>query len=171
MQWHYPARRQEKIVLYVRFILTDLGLTPDGPTNPYVDISGAIFMINAQAPTKRTRHVDIRFFALLQWSQTQQITALPICTTDHQNISDSMTKCTGRIKFHQHADIYMGRIPPTYVTTHHRNLTPIYLHALQDTTEPRLDALTVWEHGGVRDTVGTRTVTTSRQLLYRIIIQ
>ena len=129
-----------KMVLYVRSILTDLGLTPDEPTDLHVDSSGAIFMINAQAPTKRTRHVDIRFFALLQWSESQQIAAIPIRTD--QNISDSMTKCTGRIKFRQHADMYMGRIPPTCVTNAHPALAPFSIHALHATTDQSVDALT-----------------------------
>jgi hypothetical protein len=70
-------------------------------------------MVDAQAPTRRTRHVDIRYFALLQWSDTGQIKATAIPTAS--NISDSMTKPTGRIKFHQHADLFMGRVPPQYV--------------------------------------------------------
>ena len=70
-------------------------------------------MVDAQAPTRRTRHVDIRYFALLQWSDTGQVKAKCIHTAS--NISDSMTKPTGRIKFHQHADLFMGRTPPQYV--------------------------------------------------------
>lgn len=69
-----------KMILYVRSILTDLGLPLDGPTDLHVDNSGAIFMINAQAPTRRTRNVDIRFFALLEWSASRQVTAVPIRT-------------------------------------------------------------------------------------------
>jgi hypothetical protein len=68
-------------------------------------------MVSAQAPTKRTGHVEIRHFALLQWAEDDYIIAKPI-PTDH-NPSDSFTKATGRIKFHQHADIYMGRRPPS----------------------------------------------------------
>ena len=71
-------------------------------------------MVDAQSPTRRTRHVDIRYFALLEWSASGQIKAEAIPT--EVNISDSLTKATGRIKFHQHADIYMGRTPPSYVT-------------------------------------------------------
>ena len=66
---------------------------------------------HAQAPTTRcTQHVNIRYFALLQWSDTGQVKATAIPTAS--NISDSMTKSTGRIKFHQHADLFMGRFPP-----------------------------------------------------------
>ena len=73
-------------------------------------------MITAGAPTKRTRHVDIRYFALLQWSDTGQLTAQSIPTA--HNISNLMTKATGRIKFHQHVDLYMGRQPPPSYAPH-----------------------------------------------------
>ena len=71
-------------------------------------------MVSAQAPTKRTRHVDIRYFALLDWSTTKRLTAVNIPTD--KNPSDAFTKAVGRTKFHQHADSYMGRIPPPYST-------------------------------------------------------
>jgi hypothetical protein len=102
-----------KHALYLRSILTDLGYTQSDPTTLLIDNTGAVFMVDAQAPTRRTRHVDIRYFALLQWSETGQVKAKSIPTAS--NISDSMTKPTGRIKFHQHADLFMGRTPPTYV--------------------------------------------------------
>ena len=85
-----------------------------------IDNTGAVFMVDAGASTRRTRHVDIRYFELLKWSESGQIKAEAIPTV--LNISDSLTKATGRIKFHQHADIYMGRVPPTYVPLH--QLTP-----------------------------------------------
>jgi hypothetical protein len=65
-------------------------------------------MVTASEPTKHTWHVDIRCFALIQrWAKTGQLRATLIPTA--QNISDSLTKATGRVKFHQHADIFMGR--------------------------------------------------------------
>jgi hypothetical protein len=102
------AAETGKMILYIRPLLTDLGIPQRAPTQLHVNNPGAVFMISSQAPTKRTRHVDIKFFALLDWSQTNQLTVIPIAT-DH-NISDSMTKPTGWIKFHQHADIYMGHL-------------------------------------------------------------
>ncbi|KAI2498327.1 gag-polypeptide of LTR copia-type [Fragilaria crotonensis] len=129
-----------KMILYIRSLLRDLGFLQPTPTKLHMDNTGAVFMVEAQAPTKRTRHVDIRYFALLDWSTTGQLTAAPIRTD--MNISDSMTKATGRIKFHQHADVYMGRIPPTYVTDIHPNVKPVYLHALFGCrTQPLLYAL------------------------------
>ena len=103
-----------KTALYLRTILVELGFEQNNPTQLLIDNTGAVFMVDAQAPTKRTRHVDIRYFALLQWSKSGQLKATPIFSTD-ANISDSLTKATGRIKFHHHADIFMGRSPPSYV--------------------------------------------------------
>ena len=102
-----------KTALYLRTILADLGFEQTNPTRLLIDNTGAVFMVDAQAPTKRTRHVDIRYFALLQWGTSGQLKATAIPTD--ANISDSLTKATGRIKFHQHADIFMGRSPPSYV--------------------------------------------------------
>ena len=102
-----------KMALYVRSLLQDLGFSQEAtPTPLHIDNRGALHMVTAGASTKRTRHVDIRYFALLQWAESGQLCARPIPTS--HNISDSLTKATGRIKFHQHADIYMGRQRPQY---------------------------------------------------------
>jgi hypothetical protein len=97
-----------RTAIYMRTIFSDLGFSQDNPTQILI-----VFMIFAQAPPKRARHVVIRYFALLQRSTSGQLKAEAIPTD--ANISDSLTKATGRIKFYQHADIYMGRSPPSYV--------------------------------------------------------
>ena len=104
-----------KLALYVRSILCDLGFQQSHPTSLRLDNRGAMHMVTAGASTKRTRHVDIRYFALLHWAETGSIKAEPVPTA--HNISDSLTKATGRLKFHQHADVYMGHTPPSYVST------------------------------------------------------
>ena len=101
------------MTIYMRTLLSDLGFDQSNPTQLLIDNTGAVFMVDAQAPTKRTRHVDIRYFALLEWSASGQLKAEAIST--EVNISDAMTKALGRIKFHQFADIYLGRLPPAYV--------------------------------------------------------
>ncbi len=121
-----------KSALYIRSILQDLGFPQSSPTKLHIDNAGAVFMVSAQAPTKRTRHVDIRYFALLEWSETKQLLATAIPTDG--NPSDSFTKATGRTKFHQHADCYMGRIPPAYVKrpTKHNHSHHIATMGIQD---------------------------------------
>ena len=98
------ASNAGKRATYMHSLLTDLGLLQENPTQLLFDNTGAVFMAveDAGAPTKRTRHhVDIRYFTLLEWSETGQIKAEAILTD--ANISDSMRKATGRVKFHQHA--------------------------------------------------------------------
>ena len=93
-----------KYALNLRSILNDLGFQQSDPTTLLIDKTGAVFMVDAQAPTRGTCHVDIRYFALLQWSDTGHVKAkvIPIALNIR---SDSMTKPTGQIKFHQHADL------------------------------------------------------------------
>ena len=120
------ASEAGKRALYIRSLLADLGLLQKDPTTLFIDNTGAVFMVDAEAPTKRTRHVDIRYFALLEWSESGQLKAEAIPTD--ANISDSMTKATGRIKFHQHADIYMGRDRPVYASDRHMPSKPARIH-------------------------------------------
>ena len=56
--------------LYVRLILQEIGLPQDMPTTIYADNSGARQMMMAGRPTKRTRHIDIKYFAALHWVET-----------------------------------------------------------------------------------------------------
>ena len=62
-----------KSILYIRSLLKELGYLTPTSTPLLVDNRGALFMVESQAPTKRTRHVDIRYFALLQWQQQKQL--------------------------------------------------------------------------------------------------
>ena len=43
------------------------------PTVIYEDNNGAQLMTNAQQPTRRTRHVELKQFAVLQWVEDEQI--------------------------------------------------------------------------------------------------
>ena len=133
------ASETGKMILYLRSLLHDLGYGIPEPTGLYIDNSGTTFMIGAQAPTKRTRHIDIRYFAILDWTASQQLIPRPIKTDE--NISVSMTKPLAKIKFHQQADLYMGRTPPSYVPSHHRTTlveprSPSLIHSLRATPSP-----------------------------------
>ena len=52
----------------------------------FADNSGAVLMADAAQPTKRTRHIDIRHFALLDWVENDLIALEKVATTE--NISD-----------------------------------------------------------------------------------
>ena len=106
-----------KCILYVRSILDEIHVPQDNATTLYIDNNGALLMGNAQQPTRRTRHMDLKKFALLDWIKRDLMIMKRIKTSD--NSSDVMTKQTGRQLFHRHFDLIMGRIPPHYVKVKH----------------------------------------------------
>ena len=57
-------------------------------------------MAQAQQPTKKTRHIDIKHFVLQDWCEQDLITIKRINTTD--NSSDIMTKANARTTFYRH---------------------------------------------------------------------
>ena len=59
-----------KAALYLRWILDELDIIQDLPTPILADKNGAIKMSNAQQPTRRTRHVEMKHFVILQWTIT-----------------------------------------------------------------------------------------------------
>jgi Reverse transcriptase (RNA-dependent DNA polymerase) len=102
-----------KAALYLRSILEELKLEQLHPTKISVDNRGARQLTNAQQPTKRTRHIDMRDFCILQWTEEEMIHYADI--ESKYNVSDSISKPTGRIKFYEQMDILMGRRKPHYV--------------------------------------------------------
>ena len=56
-----------KIILFLRSILEDLGLSQTHATTLFEDNNGALMMANAQQPTRRTRYMDIKHLSLLDW--------------------------------------------------------------------------------------------------------
>ena len=71
-------------------------------------------MANAQQPTKRTRHMDIKAFALQDWCDRDLIILHKIHT--QHNWADALTKAQGRVLFHRHMHHVMGRLVPDYAT-------------------------------------------------------
>ena len=71
-------------------------------------------MSNASKPTKGTRHIDIKDFAIQDWVEQDLITLERIETTN--NSADAFTKPLTRILFYRHNDyITMGRNKPQYL--------------------------------------------------------
>jgi hypothetical protein len=100
--------------LYLCSILEELHLEQLHPTKIAVDNCGAQQLTNAQQPTtKRTRHIYTRDFCILQWMKEEQILYSDIPSA--YNVSDSLSKLTGCIKFYEQMDILMGRRCPSYV--------------------------------------------------------
>lgn len=70
-------------------------------------------MANARQPTRRTRHVEIKHFALLDWVDRDLVILKYVDTTE--NCADPLTKPTGKNVFYRHFDVLMGRKQPHFV--------------------------------------------------------
>ena len=95
-----------KLVLFFRSILDDLGIPQDQATIIYEDNKGALLMANAQTPTQRTHHLDIKYFSLLDWAERELLVLKSISTMD--NAADEFTKPLSKQLFYRHYDTYMG---------------------------------------------------------------
>ena len=104
-----------KVILYIRSILEDIGVPQEKATTLYEDNQGALLMANSGQPTKRTRHMDVKYFAIQNWIENDLLVLARIDTSDNE--SDTMTKNVGRTLFYRHQDYLMGEIIPEYAKT------------------------------------------------------
>ena len=102
-----------KMVLYLRSILDKLGLYVKDATSMCIDNAGACQMANAQKPTRRTRHLDMCYFALTAWTEQDLVVFKPISTS--KNNSNAMTKALGKQLFTRHKSTLLGHCKPMYV--------------------------------------------------------
>lgn len=105
-----------KMMLYIRSILWDLGIPQHSASYLYEDNDACTAMAMAQKPTPRTRHMDIKFYALCEWVERDLIRLERIDTTI--NLADHFTKSLSPILFRRHTDYIMGRVPPHYSQCH-----------------------------------------------------
>ena len=105
-----------KAILYVRSILNEIGVDQNEATTLFIDNNGALLMGNAQQPTRRTRHMDIKHFSLLDWIERDLIFMKRINTSD--NSADALTKSLGRTLFYRHNDSILGKIIPPYAAAY-----------------------------------------------------
>jgi hypothetical protein len=111
-----------KMILFFRSLLADLGLEQHHASVLYEDNNGALLMANAQQPTRRTRHMDIKKFALLDWVEQDLIILKSISTAE--NAVDGLTKPLAKQLFFRHADTIMGKRVPDYVLWSITDTTP-----------------------------------------------
>jgi hypothetical protein len=98
------------MILFFCSILEDLQIPKHHATIMYEDNRGALFMANAQQTSQRTRHIDIKLFALIDWVQEDLMVLETIPTSD--NCSDTMRKALAKTLFYRHTDTIMGRRVP-----------------------------------------------------------
>ena len=68
-------------------------------------------MTDAGQPTTRTRHIDIKHFALLDWVEKDLIKLQRIATSI--NSGDNLIEPNTQILFHRHNDGVMGKMNTT----------------------------------------------------------
>ena len=102
----------------------------------YEDNDGCTAMANAQKPTSRTRHMDIRYFALCDWVEMDLLILERIDTS--VNEADHFTKILDRTLFYRHIDHIMGHIPPPYSPCYNPNVYPGTLVVDEDLKEDHL---------------------------------
>ena len=118
-----------KMILFIRSVLWDLHVPQEAATVLFEDNDGCTAMGNAQKPTTRTRHIDIKYFSLAEWVERDLMILERIDTSI--NISDHMTKGLQTTLFHRHADFLLGHIPPMY--------SPIYASTIGTYTNHMVD--------------------------------
>jgi hypothetical protein len=110
-----------RMTLFMRSILWDLDVPQEAATVGYNKNDGCTAMGNAQKPTARTQHIDIKYFAFCKWVERSLIRLEHIDTSI--NIADHLTKSLSRTLFHQHADFLLGHVPPKYSPVHQHAIT------------------------------------------------
>jgi hypothetical protein len=120
-----------RTILYIRSILWDLDIPQEAATLLYEDNDGCTSMGNAQKPTTRTRHIDIKFFTLCDWVERDLMLLDRIDTSI--NMADHLTKALQPTLFHRHADFLLGHVPPNY--------SPVYSSIVGDSPNitPNID--------------------------------
>jgi len=106
-----------KMILFVRSVLWDLDIPQEAATVLYEDNDACTAMGNAQKPTPRTRHMDIKYFSICEWVDRDLMHLERIDTSI--NMSDHFTKALNRALFHRHADFLLGHVPPMYSPVYH----------------------------------------------------
>jgi len=108
-----------KLILFYCSLLDDIGISQTEATVMYEDNNGALLMANAQQPTRRTRHMELKHFAILDWVEQDLLILTHIPTS--LNVADAMTKPLEKTLFYHHYDKYMGLRVPDYCVTEQNN--------------------------------------------------
>jgi hypothetical protein len=100
-----------KMSLYIPSVLClwDLNIPQEAATITYEDNDACTAMANAQNPSPRTRHMDIKYIALCKWVE-QDLFILDRIDTKN-NLADPFTKALERAAFHCHVDFILGHAP------------------------------------------------------------
>jgi hypothetical protein len=112
-----------KKVKYVRTVMEELGYPQSAPSPIFGDNISSIMMANNVRPTDRTRHMDIRYFAIQEWIHVDKdIILIHIPTI--LNAADALTKALAWLKHHRHMSRAMGHLGSPF-HPHRYKLVPV----------------------------------------------
>jgi hypothetical protein len=111
-----------KRIKYVRSILVEIGIPQHGPSPIYGDNMAAILMANNTRPTDRTRHLDIRWFAIQEWIHVDCDVIL-IHIPGILNPSDAQTKALTYRLHHRHMSRAMGSLGSPFLSGRFKLIT------------------------------------------------
>jgi hypothetical protein len=117
-----------RMFLYCRSVMWDMGVPQCAATVAYEDNDACTMMAQAQKPTARARHIDVKYHVLCQWVEQDLIKLERIAS--RLNIADIFTKQLGPLLFRRHCDYLMGRVPPQYTRHYddmHERTSPLRL--------------------------------------------
>ena len=97
-----------KTARFIRSVLSELGFPQEDATPVYEDNKPTIDIVNSGKPTQRSRHIDIRFFAIQDWVQNKDIELKHISGVI--NPADDLTKPLGWVLHNRHARYMMGHM-------------------------------------------------------------
>jgi hypothetical protein len=98
-----------KKVKHARTVMNEFGHPQNGPSPIFGDNLSSIMMANNVRPTDRTRHMDIRWFALQEWIHVDK-DIIVIHISGIINPSDALTKALAWLKHSRHMSRAMGHL-------------------------------------------------------------
>ena len=61
----YALFDARKMTLYIRSVLDELGMNQEEAIHVFKDNQGCLQLVNTNQPTRRTKHIEVRQFAIL----------------------------------------------------------------------------------------------------------
>ena len=102
-----------KVALYTRQVAIDIKVPQRTASPLYGDNEGTERLANHRKPSGRTRHLDIKLYAIQEWVQQGKIILHRVCSA--LNPSDALTKIVGHVLHHRHCDELMGANGPRFL--------------------------------------------------------
>lgn len=103
-----------KKIKHVRTVMSELDFAQSRPSPIFGDNISSIMMGNNIRPTDRTRHMDIKWFALQEWIHIDKDIIL-IHLSGELNSSDALSKALAWVKHYRHMSRAMGATGPVYM--------------------------------------------------------